>query len=317
MVHRLAKAWHRPVVHEQCASATAVPDGSGLALLIAGQIRAFAESSVYQEVHRTVTTSAAAVFVHVSTEHTYSAWHQRKHDWVDFFSNETHSAETADLNAIVRCFRPLHWEVATDDTIRRDPRWAGMLRDDSASLSTLAFRWLLLYEAMCAAENVRQRRFTVVMRTRPDAVLPCILPEDTRTLLGGYSAVVDKDSVILMQRNAAPVALTAYYHASTHPACALKAELCVPALLLKRGLTVGVIGAAGAIVRPEALCRYFSASSFALDMGARCGREHLTMRKPVCTQPPAGPWNLTKRTLYWRARRGERRAALNMSATGP
>ena len=309
------------MVHRRRPAAARVPDGRadlpGLALLIAGQIRAFADSSVYHEVHRTVATAAAAVFVHVSTEHTYSAWHRRKHDWVEIFSNETRSAETADLNAIVRCFKPLHWEVATDDTIRRHPRWSGMLKDDSASISTLAFRWLMLYDALCAAENVRGRRYAVVMRTRPDALLPCVLPEDTTMLLGGYSAVVDKDSVLLMQRNAAEVALTVYNQASTHPACALKAELCVPALLLEHGLTVGVTGAAGAIVRPEALCRYFSTSSFALDIGARCGREYLTSRKPVCTQLPAGPWNLTKRTLYWRARRGERWAASNVSAPRP
>ena len=254
---------------------------------------------MFLEVIRTTAAAAAGIFACVSPEHSYSAWHRIKSN----MSNKTTTTSASDLNEIERNLRPLHWHVATDNMLRRHPRWEGPLKADSASISVLALRWLLLHAAMMKAEEARGSRYQLVLRMRPDALLPCILPQDPAILLAGYSAVADKDVVLLMRREASNIALTAYTRASGHSACALKCELCVPALLLQHGLSVGNLRTGVAIVRPEAVCQAFKSRPATVDSSLSCGREYLAMRKPPCSQSPSGPWNLTQKVLFWRARR--------------
>ncbi|KAL1507298.1 hypothetical protein AB1Y20_008144 [Prymnesium parvum] len=268
----------------------------GMAVLIAGQIRALAEPRLLDAVHRTVVLSAASLFVHLSPEHNYS-WHF--HAFPLDPSAIPRPTAPHEVQAVLHRLLPLWWRVVTDDGLRADPQWRGPLPKDAARLSALAFRWLLLHDALVRAEAGRAAGFTYVLRLRPDVLLPCALPKAPRGMLGGFDAVADKDYLLLMRRGAAAVALTTYQRAAANPTCAFKAELCVPALMLQHGLSVGEVHTGVAIVRPSAVCHAFSVNG----SSARCGHSLVDSQRRLCEHQPAGPWNLTRRMIYWSARK--------------
>ncbi|KAL3900081.1 MAG: hypothetical protein SGPRY_012524, partial [Prymnesium sp.] len=148
-----------------------------------------------------VVSAASAVFMHLSPEHTYSAWHTVAFPNARAPANTTRRA----IRTILGQIRPIFCQVATDADLRTHPRWTGPLPDDAGVISTLAFRWMLLYDSMVAAERARGRKYHYVLRARPDALLRCMLPPDVRALLGNFHAVTDKDFYFLMRRRAADI----------------------------------------------------------------------------------------------------------------
>ena len=272
---------------------------SSLAVLIAGQIRAFVEPQVQLEVYRTaVSATSAAVFAHLSPEHSYAPWHHRG---ISPEPRLNQSTIRLLIRTVRMLFHPIFLSVEADRALASHSRWVGDLKEDSAGGSALAFRWLLLYDAMSSAEAKRGRIFLYVLRLRPDALLLCQLANPL-VMLGNYSAVVDKDVALLARREAASVGLAAYHLASETKACELKRELCVPAVLLRHGFSVGVMRPGAVIVRPKSLCQALQSGSFTLDSSVSCGRQQLALLRPFCRESPR-LWNLTRGTLYWRSRR--------------
>jgi hypothetical protein len=211
-------------------------------------------------------------------------------------------------------FRPIYLRVEADAAVTQHPHWSGRLDGDSAGSSTLVFRWLLLYEAMAAVEASRGSAFKFVLRLRPDALLACKLPANPLAVLGSLSAVVDKDVALLARRAAAHIAFSVYRLASEIDACALKRELCAPAVLLRHGFSVGTWLPGAIVVRPRQVCEMLQSSSFKLDSTISCGRQYLEMRLRVCQHAP-GPYNLTKRMLHWRSQRNRKRAHPTRNST--
>mmetsp|Transcript_2475 Transcript_2475/g.5398 ORF Transcript_2475/g.5398 Transcript_2475/m.5398 type:complete len:227 (-) Transcript_2475:261-941(-) len=199
-------------------------------------------------------------------------------------------------------FRPTFLRVETDTATTNHTRWTGRLRGDSAASSVLAFRWLLLLEAMVAFEAIRAQPFSFVLRLRPDALLSCKLPSSPLVMLGSYSAVIDKDVALLARREAATMGLSVYRIAATSELCAFKRELCVGAVLMHNGISVGAMKPGAVIVRPQALCPVFQSKAFALDSTVSCGREYLSRRSRYFCREPPQLWNLSRRVQYWRAR---------------
>ena len=96
-------------------------------------------------------------------------------------------------------------------------------------------RWSLLYNAMVDKEKSSAAQFEFVLRLRPDmrpdSLLHCVLTPISLDL-AGYDAVQDNDFALLLRRDAANVALTAYEQANRMAHCQLKVELCVSAILM-------------------------------------------------------------------------------------
>jgi hypothetical protein len=198
----------------------------------------------------------------------------------------------------------------------------GCVADPDATLS----------KAMVAFEAVRAQPFSFVLRLRPDALLSCKLPSSPLVMLGSYSAVIDKDVALLVRRRpsltpqprpgcpktihdtlpiaflfqarreAATMGLSVYRIAATSELCAFKRELCVGAVLMHNGISVGAMKPGAVIVRPQALCPVFQSKAFALDSTVSCGREYLSRRSRYFCREPPQLWNLSRRVQYWRAR---------------
>jgi len=168
----------------------------------------------------------------------------------------------------------------------------GCVADPDATLS----------KAMVAFEAIRAQPFSFVLRLRPDALLSCKLPSSPLVMLGSYSAVIDKDVALLARREAATMGLSVYRIAATSELCAFKRELCVGAVLMHNGISVGAMKPGAVIVRPQALCPVFQSKAFALDSTVSCGREYLSRRSRYFCREPPQLWNLSRRVQYWRAR---------------
>lgn len=128
---------------------------------------------------------------------------------------------------------------------------------------------------MLSEETARGRKFAFVLRLRPDTAPLCGLPRDPSSwLASGYAALIPDDLAVLMRRDAASIALDIYSRAEGLPACRLKFELCVPALLVESGFLVGDLsGGAFAIARSNGFCE--DPSSLRYPPNMRCGRSQV------------------------------------------
>ena len=278
-----------------------------IALLLAGQIRSFSERLLQRDTHaHFVQALSAAVFAHLSFEHSYAPWHK-------LIVNESSANEQLRISSSIRrLFRPVYFQTLTDAEVMKSSSWVGRASGATSEQSVLFLRWLLLLEAMRSDERVRGSRYGLVLRMRPDATFLCKLPSDLPRWMNGFDAVQEGDQVMLMTREAASVALSVYLHGPQSAPCRLKVELCVPAVLSAHNLSVANMGQPGAaLVRPEAFCVH--AASVAMlqhDPKLSCGRTFLgATHKPLCRDPPRA-WNLSARLTYWSSdARAARRAA--------
>lgn len=296
------------------------PHDSRLALLLAGQIRTFEEQPVRRALIRSVIKPyGAAVFAHLSPEHSIAKWH-------DSTRSDDRPRQTATPLALARLIRdefaPGFLRIQTDsELIAKQPQWVGHLRGDSRQYSALMLRWLVLLHAIKGEEVAGGgRRFLLVLRIRPDVVLRCTFPPSwvlqlaegrASSLLAPHSALVSRDFLVLMDRRAADTALAAYVFANTSRDCQLKAELCVPSLLLARNLSVGLLDQeAASIVRPPSV----RCSSLAAAGSFDCGRTFLTTvgGSRCCATQAALPWNLTRKRQFWSCRNRSRGGSMCM-----
>ena len=302
---------------------------AGLAVLLAGQIRTFEEADVRRSLlHNVIDPTSASVFAHLAAEHSYAPWH---HLTSETFSVPNRSNDTWRL-LLRRIEREMHPRLrllrimSDDELLATSPIWVGPLLGDSALQSALMLRWYLLLDAMSAEEAIRSQPFNLVLRLRPDAVLPCSLPmswttstSSAESALAPHQVLVSRDYAMLALRQAATVGLAAYLVANRTAACRIKVELCLGGVLLARNFSVGVMPQPGAvIVRPQAIC---AASAVLAEPSydghlqpqrphLGCGREVLPQRlvhgqtpnrskTKSCSATSARPWNLTTRLRYW------------------
>ena len=290
------------------SAADAVPS---VAVLLAGQVRSLIEPKVSHDIRSVLRHMRPMVFAHLSLEHSYAPWHSLQPDTSGNASNVQYIS-----SMIRRTFRPAYLRIMPDSQVVKDPRWVGRAQGQAGEQSVLFFRWILLLEAMSSVETERGSRFGFVLRQRPDSVLLCEPAASPARWMDGFHAVQDGDQVVLMTRDAASVALSAYLHASQSAPCRLKVELCVAALLLSQGFSVGTMQPGAAVVRPEAFCTHVNGKAMLQDNDKlSCGRSFLGSRKPPCSTPPTY-WNLTSKVAYWSStERTKRRAARNSEAS--
>lgn len=279
-----------------------MPADSGTALLLAGQIRTFEEQPVRRALMRSVVApTGAAIFAHLSPEYSSAVWHHQT-------SEGERPHQTVTLEALERLIRnelePRHLTIQTDEELKtQQAHWAGHVRGDSRQYSSLLLRWLLLLKSLEQAEAEAGRRFALILRMRPDVVLECVLQPALPSIrqLSTYDVVVSRDFLALMDRRAAGVALTAYVLANHSRDCRLKAELCVPSLLIERNLSVGVLADGVSIVRPPTV-RSAACSSPVAPSSFDCGRALLAAERvgrTACAIGSARPWNMTARRHKW------------------
>ena len=294
-------------------SSTLMAPVPSIAAVLAGQLRTLSETLVQRESYQAlVRPTHAAVFAHVSFEHSYAPWHKLNGDVHHIDAEQKERI----INAIRDLFKPVYFQIASDSEVEQNSRWVGRTDGAAGEQSVLFFRWLLLLEAIRLEENRRGSKFSLVLRWRPDVVLLCELPADVLRWMHGYSAVQAGDQAIVMTRSAATVALSSYLHASNSPACKLKIELCVPGILLAHNFSVATMGQPGAaIVRPEFFCSHASHEVMLKhDPRLSCGRSYLGSRKQICATDPR-VYNMTARMQFWSSTaRAERSAARSSAA---
>ena len=277
--------------------------GAALAVLLAGQIRTFEDPAVHS---RVVATSggSASLFAHLSSEHSYASWHRT----VGIpLNGAPASSSVGTLAANLQQLFGASLKLLTMQTdaellsMHYGHEWVGSLMGDSQSQSLLMLRWAILLRAVKHHEAERGHGFKFVLRMRPDAVLLCNLPSlhahEAAPLLGPYRAVASRDFVLLMDRQAADVALSAYYLANSSFACRAKVELCAPGLLVERNFSVGTMSMLGSLVRPAWVCR--TSASLVGCSPDEIAAQRRTPAAQVCSVATAArPWNLTARLQF-------------------
>ena len=277
----------------------APPASTSLAVLLAGQVRTLSEPAVLDNLRRDIVQHMGAiVFAHVSIEHTYS-WHLHLANMSTRWK-ATDSGTHPRVDAIKRALMPVYMRVESDLDIVGHPKWAGSLHGQPGEADTLFFRWLLLRDALVSEEAVRGTRFAFVLRLRPDLVMRCRLSRDPTLWMGRFHAVQDADLAMLMRREAAQLALGIYTRAEKLPACLLKVELCVPALLAASGFAVAEVnGNFTAIVRSQAFCDGPVATAIQAK-NMKCGRAFVGgSAKPWCSSTPLQAWAISRHVEKW------------------
>ena len=250
---------------------------SSCAILLAGQMRSLAEPDTLRALRRHVLDATnSSVFAHLNIEDNSSpSWAAHM---IDHSNRSDLGVHASRVHAVRRSLNPIYMRIEPDWFVVQHPRWVGSLRGQPGEQDILFFRWLILREAMEAEETARGRKFKLVLRLRPDTVPLCELPRDLASW--GADALISDDIAVLMRREVASVALDIYSHAEALPACRLKFELCVPALLESEGFSVfdlrptSTCGGAFAIVRSQSFCDDPASLSYPPNM--RCGRTQLS-----------------------------------------